>query len=118
MVLVRAKALGQHHKIADKLEQNPYVVISQMDNQPLFKVQPRGAKDQEGIKIFHWNILYPIQTVQNDGKDSTAGSSKKRVKALVKIYLLMDLHFADVLRGPVFLFREWVNRGMFITIER
>ena len=30
MVLVRMKALGQDHKIADKWEQNPYVVKSQM----------------------------------------------------------------------------------------
>ena len=53
MVLVRAKALGWDHKIADKWEQNPYMVIGQMDNQPVFKVQPRDAKDQEGIKILH-----------------------------------------------------------------
>ena len=43
MVLVRMKALGQDHKIADKWEQNPYVVISQMGNQSVFKVQPRDA---------------------------------------------------------------------------
>ena len=53
MVLVRAKALGQGHKITDKWEQKPYVVISQMDNQSVFKAKPRGAKDQEGIKILH-----------------------------------------------------------------
>ena len=96
MVLVRMKALGQDHKIADKWEQNPYVVLSQMGNQPIFKVQPRDAKDQEGIKILHRNILYPIQTVQNNGLDSTTRSPKKQVKSLVKANLLMDLHFADV----------------------
>ena len=53
MVLVRAKALGQDYKIADKWEQNQYVMVSQMGNQPVFKVQPQGAKDQEGIKILH-----------------------------------------------------------------
>ena len=37
VVLVRVKALGQDHKIAEKWEQNPYVVISQMDNQPIFQ---------------------------------------------------------------------------------
>ena len=56
------KALGQDHKIEDKWEQNPYVVISQMGNQPLFKVQPRDAKDQEGFKILQQNMLYLIQT--------------------------------------------------------
>ena len=96
MVLVRTKALGQDHKIADKWEQNPYAVRSQMGNQPVFKVQPRNAKDQEGIKILHWNMLYPIQTDQNDEQDSAAESPEKRVKALVKVNLLMDLHFTDV----------------------
>ena len=57
MVLVRMKALGQDNKIADKWEKNPYVVICQMGNQPVFKVQPRNAKDQEGITILHWNML-------------------------------------------------------------
>ena len=46
VVLVRMKAVGQDHKIADKWEQNPYVVISQMGNLPVFKVQPRNIKDQ------------------------------------------------------------------------
>ena len=62
IVLVRLKALGQDHKIADKWEQNPYMVISEMDKLPVFKVQPRGAKDQEGIKILNQNMLYPIQS--------------------------------------------------------
>ena len=51
VVLVRMKALGQDHKIADKWEQNPHVVISQMGNQ------------------LHQNMLYPIQSVQNDVQD-------------------------------------------------
>ena len=67
-----------------------------MGNQPIFKVQLRDAKDQEEIKILHQNMLYPIQTVQNDGQESKTGSPKKRVKALVKANLLMDLHFTDV----------------------
>ena len=53
------------------------VLVSQMGNQPVFKVQPRDAKDQEGIKILHQNMLYPIQTVQNDEQDSTTGSPKR-----------------------------------------
>ena len=61
-----------------------------------FIVQSRGAKDQEGIKILHWNILYTIQTVQNNEQESTVGSPNKRVKALVKANLLMNLHFANV----------------------
>ena len=90
------KALGQDPKIADKWEQNPYVVISQMGNQPVLKVQPRNIKDHEGIKILHQNMFYPIQTAQNDEQDSMTKSSEKSVKALVKANLLMNLHFTDV----------------------
>ena len=44
MVLVRMNQ-DRIIKSADKWEQNPYVVLSQMGNQPVFKVQPRNAKD-------------------------------------------------------------------------
>ena len=49
IVLVRMKALGVHHNIADKWEQGPPIVISQKGNQPIFKIQPENAKNQEGI---------------------------------------------------------------------
>ena len=80
VVLVKMKALGQDHKIGDKWEQNLYIVISQMGNQPVFKVQPRNVKDHEGIEILHQNILYPIQTAQNDEQDSTTNSPEKSEK--------------------------------------
>ena len=47
VVLVRTKALWQDHRTADKWEQNPYAVISQMGKKPVFKVQPRNIKDQK-----------------------------------------------------------------------
>ena len=70
VVLVRMKALGKDHKIADKWEQNPHVVISQMVNLPVFKIQPSNAKNQEGIGVLHWNVLYPIQSTPNDVQDT------------------------------------------------
>ena len=96
IVSVRKKVLGQDHKIADKWEQNPYVVVSQMGNQPVFNVQPRNVKDQEGIKFLHQNMLNPIETAQNDEQDSMTKSPEKSVKAVVKANLLMNLHFTDV----------------------
>ena len=96
MVLVRMKALGQDHKITDRWEQNPYVVISQMGIHPVFKVQPRNVKGQDRIKILHQNMLYPIQTAQNDEQNFMKKSPEKSVKALVKANLLMNLHFTDV----------------------
>ena len=49
IVPVRMKALGQDHKIADKWEQDPHIVFSQMGNQLVFKIQPKNDKNQEGI---------------------------------------------------------------------
>ena len=81
VVLVRVKALGQDHKITDKREQNPYAVVSQMGNQPVFKVQPRNIKDHNEIKILHWNMLHPIQMAQNDKQNSMTGPGEKKCKS-------------------------------------
>ena len=96
IVLVRMKAFEQDHKIADKWKQDPHVVISQMGNQPVFKIQPKNAKNKDGIRILHWNMLYSIQSAQNDVQDITAKSLVKSVMALTKANMLIDLHFGDV----------------------
>ena len=41
-------------------------------------------------------MLHPIQTVQRDEQDSMTELPRKSLKALFKVNLLMDLHFADV----------------------
>ena len=68
-----------------------------MGNQPVFKIQPNNVKNQEGIRILHQNMLYLIQSVQDDAQDTTTTQSLvKSVMALTKANLLMDLHFDDV----------------------
>ena len=96
IVLVRTKAFAQVHKIADKWEQNPHIVLSQVDNQPVFKVQTKNARDQEGIQILYQNMLYPIQSAQDNAQDTMDQSPMKSVMALAKANLLMDPHFGDV----------------------
>ena len=96
IVLVRIKLFGQDHKNADKQEQNPHIALSQMGNQPVFKGQSKNGRDQEGIWILHWNMLYPIQSAQNSAQDTTDQIPVKSVMALAKANLLMDLNFADV----------------------
>ena len=96
IVLVRVKAFGQDHNIADKWEQYPHIVLSQIGNQPIFKVQTQNAKGQDTMQILHQNTLDPIQSTQNSAQDSTDQMPVKSVTALAKANLLMDLHFGDV----------------------
>ena len=49
LVLVRVKAFGPDHKIADRWEQTPSKVLLQLHNGPVFKVQPADRKDEGSI---------------------------------------------------------------------
>ena len=63
-------------------------VLSQLVDQPVFKVQPVNAEDDENIRVLHRNMLIPIQSV-------TEPMMKNGDKhfALMKANLLMDLYF-------------------------
>ena len=50
--VVRIKAFRVDRKITDKWEQ-PYVVLEQMSNQPVFKVKPTGDKGEENVRRLH-----------------------------------------------------------------
>ena len=63
LVLVRVKAFGGDHKIADKWEQLPYRVISQMNDTPVYKVQQIDSVGDDNIRILHRNMLYPLHTI-------------------------------------------------------
>ena len=95
IVLVIVKVFGSDHKFTDKWEQAPHLVLSQMDNQPVFKVQAVDANCDEGIRILHRNILFPIQIVQDD-MQAIPDNFANRVLALAMGNLLMDILFNDV----------------------
>ena len=42
-----------------------YGVWSQLDNQPVFQVQPVEAVANENIKVLHRSMLFPVQTVRD-----------------------------------------------------
>ena len=49
IVLVHVKAPSGKHNIIDGWEDKQYQVQSQLDDQPVFKVQPENAVDDENI---------------------------------------------------------------------
>ena len=49
LVLARVKAFGPDHKKADRWEQTPYRVLSQLHNSPVFKVQPVDGGDENSV---------------------------------------------------------------------
>ena len=70
--------------------------MSQLDDQPVFKVQPEDAVDDENIKVLHRNMLFPVQTVRDQSPMTTTTepvNENKRHFALMKANLLMDRHF-------------------------
>ena len=89
LVLVHVKAPTGDHKMADRWEDTQYQVLSQLDDQPVFRVQPVDATADENIRVLHRNMLYPIQSVT----DSDSVIEDKRHFALMKANLLMDIHF-------------------------
>ena len=70
--------------------------MSQLEDQPVFWVQPEDAVDDENFRVLHRNMLFPIQTVRDQSPTTTTTESineNKRHFALMKANLLMDIHF-------------------------
>ena len=96
LVLVHVKTPTEQHKIIDRWEDKQYQVLSQLEDQPVFWVQPEDAVDDENIRVLHRNMLFPIQTVRDQSPTTTTTESineNKRHFALMKANLLMDIHF-------------------------
>ena len=66
LVLVRVKAFGPDHKIADRWEQIPYKVLSQHNNSPVYKVQLINKNTDESAHTLHRNMLFPLQSIRED----------------------------------------------------
>ena len=69
MVLVRQKAFKGKHKIQDKWENVPYMVIEQVDPKlPVFRVESTGEKPRS--RVLHRNMLFPLLTQDLDKAQS------------------------------------------------
>ena len=65
-------------------------MLSQLADQPVFRVQPVDATNDENIRVLHRNMLFPAQSVSNT--DSVKTDNDQHV-ALMKANLLMDIYF-------------------------
>ena len=90
LVLMHAKATSGDHKIAYQWEDIQYQILSQLDDQPVFRVQSVDAVADENIRVLHKNMLLPEQSVTDS--DSMIADDGKYV-ALMKANLLMDINF-------------------------
>ena len=90
LVMVRVKALTGDHKITDQWEDTPQWVISQLGEQPVFKVQPVDATPDDNIKVLHQNMLFPLKTSEESNIKETENEQNT---ALMKANLLKDIYF-------------------------
>ena len=65
IVLVKVNKFDSDHKIADKWENNPYIVIRKRGNIPVYEVKPVGGTDKD-IKVLHRKMLHPARSVQQE----------------------------------------------------
>ena len=92
LVMVRVKALTGDQKIADRWEGTPHRVISQLGDQPVFKVQPITAISDSDIRVLHRNMLLPLETNEKSSLEEPEDQSPQNI-ALMKANLLMDIFF-------------------------
>ena len=84
LVLLHTKASSGDHKIADQWEDTQHQVLSQLNSQPVFQVQPVDAVTDENIRVLHRNMLFPIQSFIDSESECDDGKY---------VALIMDIHF-------------------------
>ena len=76
---------GIDHKIADKWKQTTYLVLSQVGDQPIYKVQDIDSDGEENVKVLHRNMLYLLLSYNRDIANNSV---------LVAANVLMYLYFS------------------------
>ena len=92
LVMVRIKALGRDHKIADKWKSVPYRVLNQYGRKPVFMVQSIRETGDRNVKTLHRNMLFPLSSKQYENLDE----QNSRLTALAKSNILMAEHFNQI----------------------
>ena len=105
IVLVHKNMFDSKYKIADKWEDEPYMVESQMEGTPVYSVVQMTPGSTS--RILHHNMLHPAHSVQTEEETSllenphvcentqTGPPIERALTALAKANALMDLYFSD-----------------------
>ena len=91
LVMVRIKAFGRDHKIADKWESVPYRILNQNGKKPVFMVQSVKESGTRNIRTLHRNMLFPLSTKQY----KNILEQNIRTEALTRSNILMAQHFGQ-----------------------
>ena len=67
-MLVRNVSLRGKHKIADRWEDKPYIVVSQPNKEnPVYEVQREGSRSK--VRVLHRNLLLPFMSITDAPKE-------------------------------------------------
>ena len=89
IVLVRRNLFDSQYKIADKWEEDPYEVISQMEDSPVFRIRAAN-RAAAPIRVLHRNMLHPARSVHEDEEHNI---EEIVPMALSKANALMEAYF-------------------------
>ena len=70
LVIVRVRAFGADHKIADKWESQVYRVIQQLYDKPVYNIQ---NIDTLACRVVHRNYLFPVEVIKRITRGSCGG---------------------------------------------
>ena len=89
IILVRRNLFDSQYKTADKWEDEPYRVVSQMEDTPVYWIQSIG-NPKAPSRVLHRNMLHPACSVHEDDCQLMAGEMQT---ALSKANALMEAYF-------------------------
>ena len=92
IILVRRNLFDSQYKITNKWEEEPYHVVSQMDDTPFYCIKAMENLNAS-TRVLHRNILHPARSVHDDeGTPDTAGAGEIPT-ALSKANARMEAYF-------------------------
>ena len=73
VVMVQTNRFVGKHKVKDRWEEGGFMVVKQLDDWPVYKVQclPTGNQHNPTYRILHWNHLMLVPSEDDTASDST-----------------------------------------------